>query len=88
MSKSDTMDTVSLLIQIPPEEIAFLSFILESYEGVAIARTVDPHQGILELMVSPDYQEEMREILKDLSRQFPIKELNLAASIIPQDKSS
>lgn len=68
------MDTVSLLIQIPPEEIAFLSFILESYEGVAIATTVDPHKGLVELMVSPDYQEDMREILKDLSRQFPIKE--------------
>jgi hypothetical protein len=68
------MDTVSLLIQIPPEEIAFLSFILESYEGVAIATTVDPHKGLVELMVSPDYQEDMREILKDLSQQFPIKE--------------
>ena len=73
------MDTISLLIQIPPEEIAFLSFVLESYEGVAIARTVDPLQGLVELMVSPDYQEEMREILKDLSQQFPIKELSPAA---------
>ncbi len=72
------MDTISLVIQIPPEEIAFLSFILESYEGVAIARTIDPHQGIVELMVSPDYQEEMKEILKDLSRQFPIKEATTA----------
>jgi hypothetical protein len=68
------MDTISLVIQIPSEEIAFLSFILESYEGVAIARTVDPLQGLVELMIAPDYQEEMREILQDLSRQFPIKE--------------
>jgi hypothetical protein len=82
------MDTFSILIQIPPHEIAYLSFILESYEGVAIARTVDPHKGLVELMVAPDYQEDIREILKDLSRQFPIKELNLAASIIPQDKTS
>jgi hypothetical protein len=73
MSQSDTMDTISLFIQIPPEEIAFLSFILESYEGVAIARTMDPHQGLMELMVSPDYEEEMKEILKDLGKQFPIK---------------
>ncbi len=69
------MDTVSIFIQIPPQEIAFLSFILESYEGVAIARTIDPLQGLMELMVSPDYQEEMRQILKDLSQQFPIKEV-------------
>ena len=69
------MNTVSLFIQIPPKEIAFLSFTLESYEGVAIARTIDPRQGLMELMVSPDYQEEIREILKDLSKQFPIKEI-------------
>jgi hypothetical protein len=68
------MDTISLLIQIPPQEIAFLSFILESYEGVAIVRTVDPHKGLIELMVSPDYQQEIREILKDLAREFPIQE--------------
>jgi len=66
------MDTISLLLQIPPEEIAFLSFILESYEGVAIVRTVDPHKGIVEVMVSPAYQEEIREILKDLAREFPV----------------
>ena len=70
------MDTISLVIQIPPEEIAFLSFILESYEGVAIARTLDPNQGIVELMVAPDYAQEMREILQDLSRQFPINEIS------------
>jgi hypothetical protein len=69
------MDTFSILIQIPPEEIAFLSFILESYEGVAIAQTIDPVQGLMELMVAPDYQEEVREILQDLSQQFPIKEI-------------
>jgi len=66
------MDTISLLIQIPPHEIAYLSFVLESYEGVAIARTVDPHKGLVELMVSPDYEEEIREILKDLAREFPV----------------
>ena len=70
------MDTISLVIQIPPEEIAFLSFILESYEGVAIARTIDPREGIMELMVAPDYEGELRLILQDLRRQFPIKEIS------------
>jgi hypothetical protein len=74
IDKTPPMDTISLLLQIPPQEIAFLSFILESYEGVAIVRTVDPHQGLVELMVSPDYQEEIKEILKDLAQEFPIKE--------------
>jgi hypothetical protein len=68
------MDTIFLRIQIPPEEIAYFTFILESYEGVAIARTVDPDEGLVELMVSPDYQEEIKKILKDLALEFPIRE--------------
>jgi hypothetical protein len=69
------LDTISLFIQIPPREIAYLNFIFESYEGVAAARTVDPHEGIVELMVSPHYQEETREILKSLAEEFPIQEI-------------
>ena len=69
------MDTISLLIQIPPREIAYLNFVFESYEGVAAVRTIDPHRGIVELMVSPHYQEETREILKSLTEEFPIQEL-------------
>jgi hypothetical protein len=69
------MDTISQLIQIPPREIAYLNFVFESYEGVAAVRTIDPHRGIVELMVSPHYQEETREILKSLTEEFPIQEL-------------
>jgi hypothetical protein len=69
------MDTISLLIQIPPHEIAYLNFVFESYEGVAAVRTVDPREGIVELMVSPHYQEETREILMSLAEEFPIQEV-------------
>jgi hypothetical protein len=69
------MDTIALLIQIPPYEIAYLNFVFESYEGVAAVRTVDPREGIVELMVSPHYQDETREILKDLAEEFPIQEV-------------
>ena len=66
------MDTISLLIRIPPREIAYLSFVLESYEGVAAMRTVDPRRGIVEVMVSPSYEEEIGEILTDLAQEFPV----------------
>jgi hypothetical protein len=69
------MDTISLFLQIPPREIAYLNFVFESYEGVAAVRTVDPREGIVELMVSPHYQEETREILMSLAEEFPIQEV-------------
>jgi hypothetical protein len=72
------MDTISLLLQIPPQEIAYLSFIMESYEGVAVVRTIDPRKGQVELMFPPDYQDEIGEILKDLAQEFPIQEVSPA----------
>ena len=74
-TSSFSMDTISIIIQIPPEEIAYLNFVLESYEGVAAVRTVDPREGIVKLMVSPSYQEEIQEILKSLAEEFPIQEV-------------
>jgi len=72
---SFSMDTTSFFIRIPPHEIAYLNFVFESYEGVAAIRTVDPREGIVELMASPHYQEEIREILKDLAEEFPVQEI-------------
>ena len=66
------MDTISLMIRIPPREIAYLSFVLESYEGVAAMRTVDPGRGIVEVMVPPSYEKELGEILVDLAQDFPV----------------
>lgn len=74
------MDTISLIIQIPPQEIAYLSFVLESYEGIVIARTLDPKKGLVELMVSPHFQVEMDAILLDLAREFPIQNVSPAVT--------
>ena len=69
------MDTIAILIQIPPREIAFLTFLLESYEGVTSMRTIDPQKGIMELMVPPHQKEEVKEILYSLARELPIRYL-------------
>jgi hypothetical protein len=74
------MDTISLIIQVPPQEIAYFSFIMESYEGIAIVRTLDPQKGSVELMVSPHFQEELAAILADLSRQFPVQSISPAVT--------
>lgn len=79
------MDTISLLLQIPPQEIAYLSFIIESYEGVAVVRTIDPHAGLVELMSPPGCREDLDAILADLAREFPIQEVTPATRVITRD---
>ena len=67
------METHNLLIRIPPREIAFLTFTLESYEGIASVRTINRREGLVELMVSPLQVDDVRELLKGLAADFQIE---------------
>jgi hypothetical protein len=53
--------------RVDPKRIVLLKSLLEGYEGLVVVRTADPKEGVVELLVSPDFAEEMRLILEDLS---------------------
>jgi hypothetical protein len=53
--------------RVDPKRIVLLKSMLEGYEGLVVVRTADPKEGVVELLVSPDFTEEMRQILEDLS---------------------
>ncbi|MFQ5852521.1 MAG: DUF4911 domain-containing protein [Candidatus Binatia bacterium] len=62
-------------MQTPPEEIAYVKFILESYEGVGIVRTVDQKKAIIVLLVVDDFQEAAHSLLTFLSTEVPLTEI-------------
>lgn len=59
---SGRLETVFL--RLAPVDIAFLKFLFESYEEVAIVRTVDRRAAILVVLIVPDYVGVAREILR------------------------
>ena len=63
-----TIDIVVEYYQIDPKKIVLLKTLLEGYEGLVIARTADPKKGIIQLMISPNFLEQVRQIMADLSR--------------------
>lgn len=70
------MDTRSLFLRVPRQEIAYLKFIIESYEGMAIIRTKDPDQAIVELMIAPGWEKEVEEILSHLRKEILMEEIH------------
>ena len=56
------LDTIFL--RIAPVDIAFLKFLFETYEEVAIVRTLDRRAAVLVVLVCNDYLEVAREILR------------------------
>jgi hypothetical protein len=68
-------DVVEIYLRLPPEQIAFVKFIVESYEGVAVVRTIDPAQAVIVLLIAGDFAAVARAILDSLKDTVPWEEL-------------
>ena len=67
------METQSRYFRLRREDIAYFKFIIESYEGMAVMRTRDPREAIVELMVAPGWEKDLEEILEGLRSEIPIE---------------
>ena len=47
-------------------EISYLRYIIESYDGMAIVRTIDPHEARIEVMIAPGCEAIVFELLESL----------------------
>ncbi len=69
------MNLCNIFLKIRTEDIAYLKFILESYEGIGIVRTLDQSQAIVVMMVAEDFQDTAQSILSSLRREIPLVEV-------------
>ncbi len=69
------MDTVQWYFKINREDIAYMKFILESYEGLGVLRTIDPQNGIVEVMVPPGLEQDMEMVLEGLRDEISIERI-------------
>jgi len=70
------MDTQSRYFRLRREDIAYFKFIIESYEGMAVVRTQDPREAIVELMVAPGWEKDLEEVLEGLRAEIPIENMS------------
>ena len=70
MEQRDPVDIVIRYYRVDAKRIVLVKSMLEGYEGLVVVRTADPKEGVVELLISPDFVEEMGEILEDLSRRI------------------
>jgi len=70
------MDTHSKYFRLRRKDIAYFKFIIESYEGMAVVRTKDPGEAVVELMIAPGWDEDVEEVLEALRQEIPIEPLS------------
>ena len=61
--------------QLPRGEIGQLRFILESYDGLAFARTLDSGSGLVEIACSPSRSKDLDGLLNALAEEIGLREV-------------
>ena len=67
---NESAETAKRYYRVDRREIAYLRFILEAYDGLAVVSTVDPEAGILVLHIAPGCEPDVEIILQDLKREI------------------
>jgi hypothetical protein len=68
-------DSIQWQLEVNKGDIAYIVSIFDAYEELAVVRTLDQSKGLIELMISPDFIEETRELLDSLALEIPINRL-------------
>ena len=68
-------ETTKRYYRVDRREIAFIKFIFEAYDGIAVLETLDPGAGIIVLHIAPACEPVADAILQDLKREIMIESL-------------
>jgi len=63
------MQTSKYLLFVERNEICYLQWIIESYDGMASMRTVNPANGEIEISISPGCEEGIFSLIKYLKEE-------------------
>ncbi len=63
------MDTTKKVFRVERGDISYLRFTIESYDGMAVVRTLDPFKALIELQISPGCEEFIQELMTSLSKE-------------------
>ena len=77
------MDTRCVLVHVERHDIGLLCSLMAGYEGVAIVRTVDPQQGLVELLVAPAFYTTILDIIQALAQEMPLSLRTTEAGDMP-----
>ncbi|MBI5696267.1 MAG: DUF4911 domain-containing protein [Nitrospirae bacterium] len=67
------MDILVLTAKTEKRHIAYVNFIIEAYDGMAVVRTADPEAGLLEILVAPDYKDDFMRLAEALGKEVEFK---------------
>jgi hypothetical protein len=69
------MDLREIYLRIRREDIAQIKFVIESYEGLGIMRTIDRKKATVVVLAMPDFIDDVRAVLESLREHMDWHEI-------------
>ncbi|MBW1797120.1 MAG: DUF4911 domain-containing protein [Deltaproteobacteria bacterium] len=63
------MQTIKRVFRVNRRDISYLRWTIESYDGMAVVRTINPHAAFIEIMISPGCEDQVLELLDSLREE-------------------
>jgi len=67
-------DVFPIYLKLPPHEIAYVKFVFESYEGIAVVRTIDRRAATVVVLAVPDFEPDVRAVVRALAVESECEE--------------
>ena len=69
------VDSINWQLEVNKKDISYLCGLFEAYGEFAVVRTLDQNRGLIELLISPDYIEDVDLLITALQKEIPIRKL-------------
>tara|TARA_B110000438_G_scaffold295368_1_gene338268 strand:- start:931 stop:1149 length:219 start_codon:yes stop_codon:yes gene_type:complete len=69
-------DSINNQYEVDKKDIAYLVSVIEAYDHLAVVRTLDQKRGLIEMLISPDFIDEVDKLVENLSKEIPIRKVN------------
>jgi hypothetical protein len=70
-----------IYFEVRTEDIAYVKFVIESYEGVGLIRTVDRKKAVIVVLIVEDFLDDGRALLASLQSEINLTEIPRPAEV-------
>ena len=75
------METIKRIFEVDRREINYLRVTIESYDGMGIVKTIDPHAALIEVLISPGCEHLFSELANSLVQNEGIPLVDKTGSV-------
>ncbi|MBI4517475.1 MAG: DUF4911 domain-containing protein [Deltaproteobacteria bacterium] len=68
-------EVVPIYLRVAPGDIALLKFLIESYEGIAVVRTIERRAAVIVILAVPDFLSTVRAALTAAAQWIAYEEV-------------